>query len=189
MWSSVAASGFGDRMMMLAALALMGGLSENVDSASINAGIMFWFFVPYLLFGIPAGWLGDRLPRKWLLLGCDETRAALLLLGFLLVAQAPPGTAAIPESYHWQVLAIIFAVGAMAATFSPIRNAIVPQLVPLRQLQPANAVLIGLGVIANMVGILVGGQIIDPTQASHRTLGPAHRCDALSRLGHILRLP
>ena len=75
MWTSTAASGFGDRMIMLAALALLGGLAEGVDSTATQAGTQFFFFAPYFFFAVLGGWIGDRMPRKWLLLICDEARA------------------------------------------------------------------------------------------------------------------
>ncbi len=166
MWTSTAASGFGDRMIMLGALALLGGLVEGIGNRSgIQAGTQFWFFLPYILFSIPAGWLADRLPRKWLLLFCDETRGLLLLLGFYLVATAS-GPADIPASHHWKVYAILFAVGTLAAVFNPTRNAIIPSLVSLRQLQASNAIIFGINIIASLIGMVVGTQIIDKDSAT-----------------------
>ena len=46
MWSSVAASGFGDRVIMLAALTLLGVAEGDVQSTSVQAGINFFFFLP-----------------------------------------------------------------------------------------------------------------------------------------------
>lgn len=166
MWTSTAASGFGDRMIMLTALALLGGLVEDIGNRSgIQAGTQFWFFLPYVLFSIPAGWLADRLPRKWLLLSCDESRGLLLLLAFHLVAAAS-GSADIPAGHHWKVYAILFAVGTFAAVFNPTRNAIVPSLVPVSQLQAANAVILGINIIASLIGMVVGTQIIDKDSAT-----------------------
>ncbi|MEL7087231.1 MAG: MFS transporter, partial [Planctomycetota bacterium] len=164
MWTSTAASGFGDRMMMLAALALLGGFGLAADSTQINAGTQFWFFLPYFLFSIAFGWLADRLPRKWIMLGCDEGRALVLLVAVLLV----PATMVAPQvapGHEWKVFAALFAVGTFAALFNPTRNAIIPQLVPLNQLSSANAMLLGIGVISSMVGLIVGDFIIDPERA------------------------
>ena len=164
MWSSVAASGFGDRVIMLAALTLLGGNKEGVDGTSLNAGIQFCFFLPYLLLGMPAGWLADRVPRKWIMLGCDESRALLLLLSFWLVPTS--GEAAIGDDAHGQILAIIMAVGVFAAVFNPARNATIPQIVPTNQLQSANALIFGIAIIASMIGLGVGGKMFDPDRAA-----------------------
>ncbi len=164
MWSSVAASGFGDRVIMLAALTLMGANQRGVDGTSLQAGINFFFFIPYLVLGVPAGWLADRMPRKWIMLSCDESRAAMLLLSFLLVPAA--GAAAIDPAHHWKVLAVVAGVGVFAAIFNPARNATIPQIVPMSQLQSGNALIFGIAVIASMIGLGVGGKMFDPNEAA-----------------------
>jgi 1-acyl-sn-glycerol-3-phosphate acyltransferase len=166
MWTSTAASGFGDRMIMLAALALLGGLVEGTDNATaIQASTQVFFFLPYILFSLPAGWLADRLPRKWLLLTCDEARGLILLLSFFAIAQAT-GPADIPGNQHWQVYLTLTAIGTFAAVFNPTRNAIIPQIIPLRQLQSGNAVILVINIVASMVGIVIGGRIINVDEAS-----------------------
>src|SRR5690625_5006019 len=111
MWTSTAASGFGDRMIMLAGLALLGGLVAGThNSTSVQASTQFWFFLPYILFSMPAGWIADRVPRKWLLFACDESRGIILLLSFFAVAAAT-GVSALPPQYHWRVYLALFGVG------------------------------------------------------------------------------
>ncbi|MEX0745994.1 MAG: MFS transporter [Phycisphaeraceae bacterium] len=171
MWSSVAASGFGDRMIQIVSWTMLGIEGQDVDAASVQASIYFFFFLPYLVFSPLGGWLADTLPRKWIMFTCDEGRAAILLLAFLLV---PAGAArAIPEDYvlfsvvgfewpgRWAVLGIVMGVGVMAAVFNPTRNAVVPQIVPVQHLQAANAIILGLAVIASLIGMIVGGLLID----------------------------
>ncbi len=164
MWTSTAASGFGDRMIMLAALALVGGLAVGADSTSANAAINFWFFLPYVFFALLGGWIADRLPRKWVLLGCDEARGALLLWSFFSLAGAG-GIAALDVADHWRVYAMLFGIGTFAAVFNPARNAIVPQIVHRTQLQPANALVTVIGVVFSMVGMIVGSWLISPSDA------------------------
>ncbi len=159
MWSSVAASGFGDRMIMLSTLALLGGMASDIGGTAINAGVSFCFFVPYLLFTLIGGKLADKLPRKWIMFACDEARAAIFLLGFYLI----PSDEAIPkvsDEQEFQVYALVSLVGIFAAIFLPTKNAAIPQIVPSKQLQSANALITGIAVIANLIGLVVGGQII-----------------------------
>jgi len=159
MWTSTAASGFGDRMIMLAALALLGGLSHTADSAGVQASTQFFFFAPYLVFNLLGGWLADRMPRKWLLMLCDESRGLILLAAiFMLLGAAGP--AMIPTDRHWQVYLALAGIGAFAAIFNPTRNAIIPQLVPERQLQSGNAVILVINVVFGMVGMVVGTKFI-----------------------------
>ncbi|XAM00230.1 MFS transporter [Phycisphaeraceae bacterium D3-23] len=161
MWTSTAASGYGDRMIMLGALAMLGGLAENSDSSAIQASTQFWFFLPYLVFNLFGGWLADHLPRKWLLLGCDESRG-LILLGSVIALAGLTGSAQLPEGHAWKVWATLAAIGTFAAIFNPTRNAIVPQIVKPNQLQSANAVILVINVVASMVGFVIGSRLIKP---------------------------
>ncbi|MEE9403508.1 MAG: MFS transporter [Algisphaera sp.] len=170
MWTSTAASGFGDRMIMLASLALLGGLAANTDSTSIQAGTQFWFFLPYVFFAVFGGWLADRLPRKWVLFTCDETRAGLLFWAYFSLAAAG-GMAVLAPEAHWRVFAMLFMIGIFAAIFNPTRNAIVPQIVDRSQLQPANALVLVIGVVFSMIGMVVGGWLIVPEDAGSVRMG------------------
>ncbi len=164
MWTSVAASGFGDRLIQLAAWSLLGVQLAGTDAAAIQAGVSFFFFLPYVLLGPMAGWLADTLPRKWIMLSCDEARAGVLLVAFFL---APAGAAAaIPGDHHWKVYAVIAAVGSLAAVFSPAKAATIPQIVPVEQLQAANAIVLGIAVIASLIGFQIGGQLIEGSVGS-----------------------
>lgn len=165
MWTSAAASGFGDRMMMLAALALLGAMGGSAESTSIYAATQFSFMLPYFVFGLGAGWLADHLPRKWIMLGCDESRAGILLLAYFMLVPVSLASGAIPPDQQWKVMGVLFMVGTFAATFNPARTAIVPQLLPPKQLTAGNAVLISITVIASMIGAVVGDWIIDPQDA------------------------
>ncbi|MEM1446012.1 MAG: MFS transporter [Planctomycetota bacterium] len=170
MWVSTAASGFGDRMMMVAALTIMGAVGAEAASTSINAATQFAFFFAYFVFSLPGGWLADHLPRKWLMLTYDEARALTLLIAITLV---PTTIVALgPEAAewsmldilgrYWQVLAVLFVVGTFAACFNPARTSVVPQVVPPQQLQAGNAILISISVVANMIGLVAATWIIDP---------------------------
>ncbi len=165
MWASVAASGFGDRIITSAAMVLLGAfaLDSGDNRVSVIAAVNFWFFLPYLLWSPIAGWLADHLPRKWLLFACDEGRALLLLATFYLLIDVT-GDPVLKDELHWKVYGILFAIGVLAATFNPARNATVPQIVGGGQLQAANAMIIGLGVVASMVGAVAAGKIIDADQ-------------------------
>ena len=160
---SVMASGFGDRVIHLAALTLLGANSKSVDGTSLSAGLMFFFFLPYLLLGAPAGWLADRLPRKWIMLACDEARAAGLLAAFLLIPVAGPATIGPKEA--WCVFALVGSVGIFAAIFSPARNATIAQIIPADQLPAGKAVILGITVAAALAGFGCGAWMFDPASA------------------------
>src|SRR5262245_49747446 len=85
MWTSVASSGFGDRLIMLIGLALLGVKDSDGNKASLSAAIYFWFHLPYLILSPPGGWLADTFPRKWVMAFCDEARAGILFYAFLII--------------------------------------------------------------------------------------------------------
>jgi MFS family permease len=163
MWASVAAAGFGDRLIELAAMPLLGIAGEGAQAAQVQAGIAFWFFLPYVIFCPIGGWLADTVSRKWLMFACDMSRAAILLVAVFLV---PAGVSlevsklVTPDRY-WEIYAILFAVGAFAAIFGPTRNAFVPNIVPLSQLQSANAIILGIGVVASLLGFVLASPILE----------------------------
>lgn len=183
LWTSTLASGFADRLAMLAVAVMLGQgvvrgplASERLADASIIAAINFWFFLPYVLWGPFAGWLADRLPRKWIMFVADEARGLIILFAYTLL---PTGsTGAVPGLYEtwqtfdlfgltialdhaWQVWLMMFSIGLFAATFSPARNSIVPNVVGYAVLQRANSLVIGMGVIGNLIGFAVGGPLAE----------------------------
>ena len=179
MWSSVAASGFGDRIVQLAGWQLTGIDLPDSEPARITAGITFFFMLPYVIFGLIGGWLADTLPRKWLMLFCDETRALILLLAFIILPVTVTG--AIPGDHHWKVYMIVFATGTLAAIFNPAKSAVIPQIVKTPQLQAANAIVLGIAVIASMIGFKVGDWIIEH-QSVRKGLLYAFMCFSISGL-------
>ncbi len=160
MWSSVAASGFGDRLIQLAAEPMLGVNEPGASAAQITAGILFFFFAPYMVLTVVGGWLADRLPRKWIMLACDEGRALTLLCAFLMAAGLS-ALGAIPDAHHWKIYLIMSVTGAFAAIFNPAKLSTLPQIVPAHHLQQANAVLAGIALIASLVGLVVGGPVIN----------------------------
>jgi 1-acyl-sn-glycerol-3-phosphate acyltransferase/predicted MFS family arabinose efflux permease len=159
MWSSVAASGFGDRLIQLAAEPMLGVNEPEASASSISSGILFFFCLPYMLFTLVGGYLADRLPRKWIMLACDEARAAILLLAFFMAANLGQ-LGKIPSDHYWKVYLIMACTGAFAAIFNPSKQSTVPQIVRPRYLQPANAVLAGIALIASLLGAKVGAEIL-----------------------------
>lgn len=152
LWVSTFASGVGDRLIMVAAWAMLGLGRSDVDNASVQAGVEFWFFLPYVLWSPFAGWLVDRLPRKWVMFFADELRGLIVLAAFLYMAE---GVAYVPLDHQWKVHLTICFVGIMAATFVPAKLSIIPNVVGNANLQRANSMVVSMGVIGNLLGFLV----------------------------------
>lgn len=158
LWASTLLSGFGDRMAMVTAMALLGYGVDGAETSSIQSGVDFFFFLPYLVWAPIAGWLIDRLPRKWVLFVADELRG-LIILAVLLIL--PAGAYALPESHHWLVWSLILAIGLMAATFVPAKLAVLPNVAGYGSLTRANAAVVLTGIIGNLLGFRIGGAIAE----------------------------
>lgn len=182
-WSSTAASGFADRLTQLAAWPLLGINAPGVQAASVQAGVLFFFLLPYVLIGPIGGWLADRLPRKWLMLFADEMRGLVLLgaIGALsyyspnYAGQAIAADHPLAHVARFCTYGTVFLTGVMAAIFSPTRDALVPEIVPVRQLQSANALILAIATIAALVGLGVGGWMIQ-TWSVRRAMVVAMLC-------------
>ena len=61
----------------------------------------------------------------------------------------------------WGPFLPLLLVGAFAGLFSPARSALLPTLIRPEQLVRANGMISGLGVIATMMALLIGGYLID----------------------------
>lgn len=165
-WTSAAASGFGDRVMMSAALALIGAYGESADTTAHVAANSFFFFVPYILLSVPAGMLADKLPRRIIMMGCDWSRGLILLKGALMItavaAVVAPPIVGPPE--QWKICAALLAIGSCAAIFSPARYAIIPQIVGQQKVQIGNAVIGSIALMSAMIGLVLCNKFIDPAK-------------------------
>ena len=126
----------------------------HLDGSATEIGIVFAAHSLLLIaLVLAAGVIGDRVSPRLSMLGADLVRtAAMAAMAALLLS----GTAEI-----WQ-LAVLYAVdGAATAFFNPASNAIVPQIVPARRLQEANALLelsrsLGKVIGPALAGIMLG---------------------------------
>jgi MFS family permease len=108
--------------------------------------------LPVFFLALPAGALADILDRRRILLVVQAAMGATALLFGILVA--------VGLATAWLLLLLTFLLGAGAAFVAPAWQAIVPQLVPRDELQPAIA-LNSLGVnVSRAIGPALGGLIL-----------------------------
>jgi MFS family permease len=131
--------------------------------------------IPVMLLALPAGALADILDRRRLLIWAQVylmiVAAALALMTFLGMTTA------------WTLLGFIFALGFGAAVIMPAWSAIVPELVPADELQPAvalNSVAIN---VSRAIGPAIAGLLV-------AAVGPwlVFTLNALSYIGIIAAL-
>src|SRR5262245_37035204 len=149
--------------------------SGPLDLAWLNLAVS----LPYLLFGLAAGILIDRVRRRPLLIATDLMRAALLV--------TLPLAAWFGAFSLAQLLIVVFLVASCSLIFDAAQQAYMPTLMEKRWLLDANAKQESTAAASEIVGPPIGGVLV-------QALGPpiAILCDAISYLASaflLWRLP
>jgi MFS family permease len=149
LWMAALLSNTGSWMHDVAAAWLMTTLAPTPAMVAL---VQAATTLPVFLLALPAGALADRLDKRRLLIGVQIVMLLLaVLLGTLVLLGAATETA---------LLAITFGLGVGVAITSPTWQAILPQLVPRAELQPAVA-LHAVGVnLSRAIGPALGGLLI-----------------------------
>lgn len=173
LWGAQAASQFGTRIgreaIQLSAVLLLG--SGPLDLAWINLATA----LPYLLFGLLAGVIVDRVRRRPLLIATDLLRALLLL--------TIPLAAWIGQFSLAQLLVVVFLVTACTLLFDAAHQAYVPTLIDKHLLLDANARQESTAAASEIVGPPIGGLLVQAIGAPFAIL-----CDAVSYIASALLL-
>jgi MFS family permease len=127
LWLGQAASGLGDRMIVVALAIYV----TDVGSPSDVGVVLAAHSTPFIALLLIGGVWADRLPRHRLMIATDAVRFALhALLAVLIFAGEPP---------VWQIAAIEALFGAAMAFFRPAYTGLLPQTVPEQDIQAAQA--------------------------------------------------
>ena len=105
------------------------------------------FAVPFVLFAAPAGWLADRYPKRYIILGSKSMEVAAVLAGALGV---------LSQSW-WLILGMVFLMGVQATALSPAVNGSIPELYPTPIVPKVNAFLKMGTTAAILLGITLAG--------------------------------
>ena len=143
LWIATVVSNVGTWMQNAAAGWLMTGLTQD---AFIVSMVQVATMLPVVLLGLPAGALADIIDRRKLLIGVNVALTAIVAVLAVLVS--------LGQVNPISLLAFTALAGAASALIAPSWQAIVPSLVPRRDLQAA--------ISLNSVGINIS-----------RALGPA----------------
>ena len=129
LWLGLGLSSLGDWIGLLALTALanqMAGDSYAMKNFAI-AGVLFLRVLPALIMGPVAGYIADRLDRRWTLIVGDYIRAALFLTIPLV------GTL-------WWVFVCTVLIEMVSLVWGPAKDATIPNLVPRHRLEAANQI-------------------------------------------------
>jgi MFS family permease len=136
-------SSLGDGLAMVAFPLLAASLTRN---PVLIAGVVFATTFPWLIFGLAAGALVDRISRRKVLIGVEVARTAVLLLLAVAIVSH--------EIHLAQVYAAAFLITAFETLFDSATMAVIPQVAGDTDLVRANSRL--------QVAQLAGGQFIGP---------------------------
>jgi dTMP kinase len=133
LYRAILVSSLGDWVGFVAVVSLVARLGGETASAGFAvSGVMLARLLPSLVFGPFAGVLVDRFDRRRLMVIADVTRG----LGYGLLPFFP----SLPVIYG-----VSFLIECFSLLWTPARDAIIPNLVPRRQLANANTIALATG--------------------------------------------
>lgn len=126
---------------------------DDLDGSASELGIVLAAgFVPQVVFTLVGGVIADRLPRHHVLVGSDlASGAAQIAAAVLLLAG---------EAELWHLVVVQVVRGAASSVFYPASTGLVPQTVPERLLQQANALLRMTMNTSFVIGAALGGVLV-----------------------------
>jgi MFS family permease len=149
-WLAQLISQFGDRINQMALVGLVAG--RQFGSAMELAKLMAFTIIPVFIIGPIAGAYVDRWDRKHTLFACDIIRGIIILLIPLVF---------IDRHSMWPIYAIVFMAFCLSRFYVPAKMSIIPEIVTEEQLHSANSLATVTGMIAFVMGALLGGLIVE----------------------------
>jgi MFS family permease len=127
----------------------LGGLVLEATGKATSVGIMIFAQEAPIFLATPwAGWLADRLDRRWVMIVCDLART-VICLAFLAVG---------PDNL-WLAYVLLVFLSMFAAVFDPAQSAALPNVVDPSDLPTANALGGSLWGTMLAVGAALGGVV------------------------------
>jgi MFS family permease len=144
-----AVSAIGDQFTLVALPWLV--LKLTGDPAALGL-VLATMAVPRAVFLLIGGALVDRMSPRKVLLGGRGVNALLVSLLAVLVLSG--------IIHMWLIYLIALGIGLSTAFTYPASSAILPQLMPPEQLQPANALFMGMRQLSMIIGPVIAGLLI-----------------------------
>lgn len=143
---------FGDNLDHMALLAMIAFFVPAEGRSLAISRLSVVLTLPAIIFGPFAGVLVDRWNRRKVLIVCDTFRA--ILVGII------PLVMFLTKNIY-SVYALIFLVFLFGLFFNAARLSIIPNLVARRRLLAANSFVNFTGRFATLLGIFIGGMMVD----------------------------
>jgi MFS transporter, NRE family, putaive nickel resistance protein len=147
LYAAQTVSQVGDALTWVGLALLAYQLTGGKNAAVVLGAALTLRVLAFVIFSPLAGVIADRINRKWLLVGCDFGRMAVI--GLLPFVHAV-----------WQVYVLIFLVNALTAFFTPTNQATVPLVVGQEESGPAFALSSATTELINIVGPGLAGVVV-----------------------------
>jgi dTMP kinase len=127
LWIAFGLSSLGDWIGLLALTAMAKSFAGNNYQAANFAigGVLFLRVLPALVMGPVAGWIADRLDRRWTMILGDVIRAAFFV------------TIPLVGTLTWLLVATVL-IEIVSLIWGPAKDASIPNLIPRHRLEAAN---------------------------------------------------
>ena len=144
LWGAQLLSVFGDQLARVALTVLV---YDRTRSALLAAITFVASIVPTFVGGVTLAWLADRYPRRGVMIACDLTRCAIVLV------------MAIPGLPLGGLVALLFLVTLVSAPFTSARAAIYPDVLKGEKYVMGTAVTLTTYQFAQVLGFAAGGAV------------------------------
>lgn len=149
LWLAQLVAGIGEVLYQVGVIVLV---FERTGSALQTAGITVATTLPAFVLGPFAGALVDRVSRRQAMIWIELLRA--LLVGLLLLFVRGSSFSL------WGIYLVVAGLASGTAVYQPARQALIPSLVPRRDLVAANGLMLGTTRATLAAGFLLGGVLI-----------------------------
>jgi DHA3 family macrolide efflux protein-like MFS transporter len=151
-WFAQLISQFGDRVYQMALVGLMA--IRHPGSVMEMAKLLSFTIIPVFIVGPIAGVYIDRWDRRTTLFVCDFIRCVLVLFAAFYLTHL---------SDIWPMYAVVFIIFSLSRFYVPAKMSFIPEMVHEDDLHIANSLSTTTGMIALVLGALLGGLIVEYT--------------------------
>ena len=133
-------------------IALVWLVLDGKDAIATVGIVIFLRYIPYAIFGLIGGWVGDAWNRRAIVLVTDLSRALVLFIAALCIALSLDLVV---------ILAILsFLLTVARSFFQPAMQAMIPNLCGEKDLERVNAIFHGVRELLGILAPLVGGFLL-----------------------------